>query len=134
MSFFDTAFNMNGREALALMGAHGVGTYNPVVISDNAYNWLDRETQLKVMNNKYYKVMAERKSKVYDQCTGTMDNQEAPSKWIARTHVLNMALEVWCSIYISITLLSNCIIIKEFLSRNQILGPLLKGLVILDGI
>ena len=134
MSFFDTAFNMNGREALALMGAHGVGTYNPVVISDNAYNWLDRETQLKVINNKYYKVMAERKSKVYDQCTGTMDNQEAPSKWIARTHVLNMALEVWCSIYISITLLSNCIIIKEFLSRNQILGPLLKGLVILDGI
>ena len=86
------------------------------------------------MNNKYYKVMAERKSKVYDQCTGTMDNQEAPSKWIARTHVLNMALEVWCSIYISITLLSNCIIIKEFLTRNQILGPLLKGLVILDGI
>ena len=134
MSFFDTAFNMNGREALALMGAHGVGTYNPVVISDNAYNWLDRETQLRIINNKYYKVMAERKSKVYDQCTGTMDNQEAPSKWIARTHVLNMALEVWCSIYISITLLSNCIIIKEFLSRNQILGPLLKGLVILDGI
>ena len=134
MSFFDTAFNMNGREALALMGAHGVGTYNPVVISDNAYNWLDRETQLKVINNKYYKVMAERKSKVYDQCTGTMDNQEAPSKWIARTHVLNMALEVWSSICISITLLSNCIIIKEFLSRNQILGPLLKGLVILDGI
>ena len=125
---------MNGREALALMGAHGVGTYNPVVISDNAYNWLDRETQLKVINNKYYKVMAERKSKVYDQCTGTMDNQEAPSKWIARTHVLNMALEVWSSICISITLLSNCIIIKEFLSRNQILGPLLKGLVILDGI
>ena len=97
MSFFDTAFNMNGREALALMGAHGVGTYNPVVISDNAYNWLDRETQLKVINNKYYKVMAERKSKVYDQCTGTMDNQEAPSKWIARTHVLNMALEVCCN-------------------------------------
>ena len=93
MEFFDTAIGLNGREALALMGAHSVGEYTPVIVSDNAYNWL-RKTQLKLFNNKYYKVMAQRSSKVFDECTGTMADEEAPSTWAARTQVLKKVLKV----------------------------------------
>ena len=93
MEFFDTAIGLNGREALALMGAHTVSEYNTVVVSDNAYNWL-RRTQNKLFNNKYYKVMAQRTAKVYDECTGTMSDEEAPSKWTARTNILKDTLKV----------------------------------------
>ena len=58
------------------MGVHTVSGYNTVVITDNSYNWL-RKIQQKLFNNKYYKVLAQRKSKVYDECTGTMDNNKA---------------------------------------------------------
>ena len=69
------------------MGAHTVSDYNTIMVTDNAYSWL-RRRQMELFNNKYYKVMAERKSKIWDQCIGTMDDKVPSSQWTARTHIL----------------------------------------------
>ena len=92
LNFFNKAFGMNGREALALMGAHTVSSYNTIIVSDNEYSWL-RDRQMELFNNKYYKVMAERKSKLYDQCVGTMDNKAATAEWRARTNIFTSVMK-----------------------------------------
>ena len=92
LEFFDKAFGFKGREALALMGVHTVGGYNTFVVTDNAYNWL-RKIQMKLFNNKYYKVLSQRSSKVFDECTGTMEDEKAEAVWTAKTHVLGSVLK-----------------------------------------
>ena len=57
LAFFDQAFGMNGREGLALMGAHTIGQFHSLVISDNKYGWLQPDHQNRLWNNKYYKVL-----------------------------------------------------------------------------
>ena len=57
LAFFDQAFGMNGREGLALMGAHTIGRFHSLVISDNKYGWLQPDHQNRLWNNKYYKVL-----------------------------------------------------------------------------
>ena len=85
LSFFDDAMGLTGREGLALMGAHTIGRFHPLVISDNDYGWMNAGKQNKLLNNKYYKILAERDAKVQEECTGTMDDQKAPAEWYAQT-------------------------------------------------
>ena len=92
LDYFDKAFGFNGRQALALMGAHTTSKYNVLVNTDNTYAWL-RQMQNSLFNNRYYKVLSERKSKVYDECIGTMSNEVALSKWTAKTSVLRGILK-----------------------------------------
>ena len=49
---------------------------------------------MKLFNNKYYKVMAQRDSKVFDECTGTMEDKKAPASWTAKTRIIGDTLKV----------------------------------------
>jgi len=88
VSYYDRAFGFNGREGLALMGVHAVGKLNSV-FSGNAYSWV-RDARL--FNNKYYKLMAGTPDRVFESCTGTLDDQPAPGSWVP---IANIHLDIW---------------------------------------
>ena len=71
VSYYDRAFGFTGKEGLVLMGVHAVGRLN-VQFSGNAYSWV-RGTKL--FNNKYYKLMAGVPDRVFESCTGTLDDK-----------------------------------------------------------
>ena len=57
VEYFDSHFDMSGKEALALMGAHTVGRFNTIT-SHNDYSWVrDFSERPRVFNNEYYKVL-----------------------------------------------------------------------------
>ena len=62
---------MTGKEGLVLMGVHAVGRLN-VQFSGNAYSWV---RGAKLFNNKYYKLLAGEPDRVFDSCTGTLDDK-----------------------------------------------------------
>jgi hypothetical protein len=96
--YYNRAFGLTGREGLALMGAHTVGEFNPIW-SRNNYGWV-KDIQKSLFNNKYYKVLAQRSSKVGDTCTGTMADQTPTAQWtvIANVHTnIWKAPEIWAS-------------------------------------
>ena len=71
VSYYDRAFGLTGKEGLVLMGAHAVGRLN-VQFSGNAYSWV---RGAKLFNNKYYKLMAGVPDRVFESCTGTLDDK-----------------------------------------------------------
>ena len=71
VDYYDKAFGFTGREGLTLMGVHAVGRLN-VQFSGNAYSWV---RGAKLFNNKYYKLMAGVPDRVFESCTGTMDDK-----------------------------------------------------------
>ena len=71
VSYYDRAFGFTGKEGLVLMGVHAVGRLN-VQFSGNAYSWV---RGAKLFNNKYYKLMAGVPDRVFESCTGTLDDK-----------------------------------------------------------
>ena len=55
------------------MGVHAVGRLN-VQFSGNAYSWV---RGAKLFNNKYYKLLAGVPDRVFESCTGTLDDKVA---------------------------------------------------------
>lgn len=53
------------------MGVHAVGRLN-VQFSGNAYSWV---RGAKLFNNKYYKLLAGVPDRVFESCTGTLDDK-----------------------------------------------------------
>ena len=53
------------------MGVHAVGRLN-VQFSGNAYSWV---RGAKLFNNKYYKLLAGEPDRVFESCTGTLEDK-----------------------------------------------------------
>ena len=85
MAWFKEHFDMNGREALALMGAHTVGEYSTFNTHiDYAWTRARSSTRNDIFNNEYYKTLAADKypARVKDDyCVGTMEDTPPEHKW-----------------------------------------------------
>ena len=64
VNYFKDKFKMNGKQALALMGVHTVGRFNPLT-SKNDYSWVrDFSERPRLFNNEYFKNLALKPQKV----------------------------------------------------------------------
>ena len=91
--FFKDNFDMNPREALALMGAHTIGRYS-TFLTHIDYAWVrELESQRnQVFNNEYYKTLVSKKAHTKDKyCVGTMDGSKAVHQW----YVTNLQFEYY---------------------------------------
>ena len=84
--YFKDNFNMNPREALALMGAHTIGEYSTFQTHID-YAWVrahgSRRNQ--VFNNEYYKTLAARPHHTKDKyCVGTIDGGPPKHEWYVK--------------------------------------------------
>ena len=80
IDYFKNHFNLNAREALALMGAHTVGNFN-MINSKVDYAWVRKRKskQAETFNNKYFKVLAEKPAKLKETCLGNPFGNETLS-------------------------------------------------------
>ena len=80
VKYFREKFNMAPYKALALMGAHTIGKFNPIN-SRLDYSWVRSHYSHRndFFNNEYYKILALRPAKVKGECTGDMHDQPAES-------------------------------------------------------
>jgi hypothetical protein len=83
MHFFKNNFGMNGREVVALMGAHSLGRMH-IDITVLPYVWTSRGTHM--LNNHYYSLLAKRDQYHFSgsNCEKVGDpwNRKAKSRWV----------------------------------------------------
>ena len=80
VEYFQQKFNMKPYQALALMGAHTLGKFNPIS-SRLDYSWVRSHYSRRnsFFNNEYYKILALRPALIKPECTGDMRDQPAES-------------------------------------------------------
>lgn len=98
VEYFEKHFNMKGKEALALMGAHTIGGFNQVT-SNIDYAWV-RDGFNKfyngtwLLNNDYYKVMTRQPNWVKPYfCIGDMAGQKATTQFRVMSNVFPMVYD-----------------------------------------
>ena len=81
--YFLKNFGLNGRESVALMGAHTIGKYSTFHTHiDYAWVRLRGSMRNKVLNNEYYKTLVADPGHVKDgYCVGKLDGSPATKQW-----------------------------------------------------
>jgi len=88
VDYYSRAFGFTGREGLALMGIHVLGSLNSI-FSGNAYAWTRNN---KLFNTQYYQMLSLKPDRVFESCVGTLDDKPAPG---AISVISNIHLDIW---------------------------------------
>ena len=83
VDYYAKAFGFTPKEGLALNGVHGVGTLNSI-FSGNAYSWV---RGARLLNNKYFRMLALKPDRVFETCVGTLNDEPAPADYTVNANI-----------------------------------------------